>query len=185
MRLNRPQASRLPRQFRLAYLLAPALLIVTLGLGGPAQAAGHTPSRASTMATQATTASHVPSSLATTRDPKVKPDAGCDFTPGTTSNLRITANGPEPTQGSWFTMPSGTSCYDLNLSYVSATDGYEGWLFNSHTGKWSHCALGFVHITAGHHSITDPPYLCTDVKAGTRMAVVQESNTRRSITVED
>lgn len=185
MRFVRPKDTRRPSHFRLVYLLAPAFVIGALALSGPAQAASHVPARASTAATQAITAVQVPSSRATTRSPKVRPDAGCDFTNGTPSNLRLSAKGPAPTAGTVFTMPSGTTCSDLNLSYVSATDGYEGWLQNSHTGVWFHCSRGFVHITAGHHSVTNPPYLCTDVLPGTKMAVVQESSTRRRITVED
>jgi hypothetical protein len=185
MHFNRSKDSRRPNHFRLAYLLAPAFLIGALAIGGPAQAAGHSPARGGIAAARAATAAQVPSSHATTRSPQVRPDAGCDFTNGTTSNLRLSAKGPAPTEGTVFTMPSGTTCYDLNLSYVSATDGYEGWLQDSHTGVWFHCSRGFVRITAGHHSVTNPPYLCTDVLPGTKMAVVQESSTRRSITVED
>jgi hypothetical protein len=152
-----------PHHRRLAYLLAPALLIGAFALGGSAQAAVQAPAAPSAKA------------LA----------AACDFTSGTTSNLRTTANGPAPTGGTVFTFPSGTTCLDLNLSFVSATDSYEGWLENVSTGVWSHCARGFVHITAGQKSTTNPPVLCTDVLPGTPMAVVQESATQRTVTVED
>src|SRR5262249_29692623 len=102
----------------------------------------------------------------------------------TTSNLSLSGSGVHPVQGTIFTKPSATSCHDLNLSFVSATDSYAGWLERSN-GTWFSCAAGFVHINAGHQSTTNPPVLCTNVAAGTNMAVVQESNPRRSITVED
>ena len=71
-------------------------------------------------------------------------------------------------------------CHDLNITKVSATDSYEGWLLNSHTGVWSHCSKGFVRIPAGNAAVV----LCSSVKATTQMAVVQESGTRRTITAE-
>jgi hypothetical protein len=110
--------------------------------------------------------------------------AGCQFTNGTTSNLAVGPNGVHPTGGTIFTKPSNTACHDLNLSFVSATDSYEGWLLGGN-GRWTACSAQFVHINAGHQSTTNPPVLCTNVLAGTQMAVVQESSTRRSITVED
>jgi hypothetical protein len=151
----------------------PAFLIATLALAGSAQAAVGAQARSSVTA-RTNAASHA----------RVNPET-CKFTNGKTSNLKLSPLGPAPVGGTVFTFPSGTSCKDLNLSFVSATDGYEGWLQNSHTGAWSHCKAGFVHIKAGHQSTTNPPVLCTGVLAGTKMAVVQESNTQRSITVED
>jgi hypothetical protein len=109
----------------------------------------------------------------------------CDFPTGKTSNLKLGANGVTPTGGTTWTKPSGTSCADLNVSKVSATDSYEGWLQTSSTGKWAACSKGFVKINSGQQSTTNPPVLCTGVKAGTVMAVVQESATQRSITIED
>jgi hypothetical protein len=163
MRYIQSKDGHWPHHRRLAYFLAPALLVGAFALSGTAQAAAQAPTASSAKA------------LA----------AACVFTNGTTSNLRTSANGPEPTGGTVFTFPSGTSCADLNLSFVSATDGYEGWLQNVQTGVWTHCARGFVRITAGQKSRTNPPVLCTDVLPGTPMAVVQESATRRTITVED
>jgi hypothetical protein len=158
--------SRRHRYLRLAYLIAPAILIASFAVGGSAEAATH--------------AAAAPAAAAALRP--------CTFTNGTTSNLKLGHNGVVPVDGTYFTMPkdpAGTRCRDLNLSYVSATDHYEGWLLNSHTDRWAHCNAGFVKITKGHHSTSNPPVLCTDVLGGTVMAVVQQSNTRRSITVED
>jgi hypothetical protein len=101
---------------------------------------------------------------------------------GKTSNLATGPNGPHPTGGTVFTKPpaSQTTCLDLNLTSVSATDHYEGWLQNSSTGVWSHCMAGFVPFTKGGPA----KVLCSSVKPGTKMAVVQESATQRTITVE-
>lgn len=98
-----------------------------------------------------------------------------------TSNLALGGNGPHPTGGTTFTKSSSSSCNDLNIDFVSATDSYEGWLLNSHTGVWSHCAKNFVHITKGNHPDI---VLCTGVLANTEMAVVQESNTQRTVTAK-
>lgn len=155
-----------PRHRRLAYFLAPAMLIASLAVGGSAEAA-----------TQAVTTRNAAAAL--------KP---CTFIDGKTSNLKLTHNGLVPYGGTYFAMPNNpqdTRCRDLNISYVSATDHYEGWLLNSHTHKWSHCEKGFVKITSGHHSTSNAPVLCTDVLGKTVMAVVQESKTQRRITVED
>lgn len=115
--------------------------------------------------------------------PTVAQASGCVFTNGTTSNLALGASGIHPVGGTIVVKPS-SSCHDLNLSYVSATDRYAGFLERSN-GTWFECSRGFVSISAGHHSTTDPPVLCSDVLTGTHMAVVQASNTRRSITIED
>jgi hypothetical protein len=105
----------------------------------------------------------------------------CVFKNGTTSNLATGGNGVHPTGGTIFTKPSNTTCADLNVTSVSATDHYEGWLENSSTGKWAPCSKGFVLINKGSGQDV---VLCSGVKATTQMAVVQESNTQRSITVE-
>jgi hypothetical protein len=87
-------------------------------------------------------------------------------------------NGVHPVSGTIFTKGSG--CQDLNITKVSATDSYAGWLENSHTGTWAACSRGFVKIAKGNAAVV----LCCSVKAGTLMAAVQESNTRRTITAE-
>lgn len=109
----------------------------------------------------------------------------CDFQRGTTSNLKQSPQGPAPVGGTIWTKPGNTTCHDLNLSFVSATDRYEGWLQNSHTGRWGPCSRGFVRIRAGHQSTTHPPVLCTNVLARTHMAVVAASGVHRKVTVED
>jgi hypothetical protein len=150
--------AKVSRRRKIAYLIAPTILVAGFGVAAASQAA-----HAATL-------------------------AACDFPSGKTSNLKLTANGISPTGGTIWTKPSGTGCSDLNVHSVSATDNYEGWLQNTSTGKWSHCTEGnngFVHITAGTHSTTNPPVLCTGVIPGTPMAVVQESNTQRNITLED
>jgi hypothetical protein len=153
------------------------VLFAAATLGGAtasAQAAVALPARSGATA-RASTASQA----------RVNPDA-CDFTPNfKTSHLKESAQGPAPTGGTIGKFPSGTSCKDLNLSYVSATDGYQGWLENSHTGHWAACAAGYVHIKGGSQSTTNPPVLCTDVLPGTLFAVVQQSSTQRTVTVED
>jgi hypothetical protein len=148
----------------LAYLLLPAILIAGLAVGGAAQAATH--------------AAAAPGASATAH-------SGCKFQNGKTSVLALTHNGVVPQDGTIFKMPGDTSCHDLNLSYVSATDHYAGWLFHSKQDRWLPCSKGFVRITKGHHSTSHPPVLCTGVKAGTLMAVVTESGKKRNITVED
>ncbi|HEY7432477.1 MAG TPA: hypothetical protein VH641_17270 [Streptosporangiaceae bacterium] len=105
----------------------------------------------------------------------------CTVTAGKTSNLALSGNGVHPTGGTIFTKKAGSSCADLNLTAVGATDSYEGWLFNSHTDKWSACSRGFVRINKGSGFDV---VLCSGVLAGTQMAVVQESATQRSITAE-
>jgi hypothetical protein len=110
----------------------------------------------------------------------------CTFTTGKSSKLLHTHDGVVP-DGTYFTMPANpqkTRCRDLNISYVSATDGYEGWLFNSHKDRWFPCHAGFVRITKGHHNPADPPVLCTVVLGTTKMAIAQESNTQHRITAE-
>lgn len=105
----------------------------------------------------------------------------CTVTAGKTSNLALGGNGAHPTGGTVFTKKAGSSCADLNLTAVGATDSYEGWLLNSKTGVWSHCSRGFIKINKGSGFDV---VLCSGVLAGTQMAVVQESNTQRSITAE-
>jgi hypothetical protein len=105
----------------------------------------------------------------------------CTVKSGKTSNLALGSNGPHPTGGTIFVKSSSSTCHDLNIDRVSATDSYEGWLFNSHTSKWSHCQKKFVHITKGKHPDI---VLCSGVLANTKMAVVQKSNTRRTITAK-
>ena len=104
--------------------------------------------------------------------------ASCTVKSGSTSNLALGGNGVHPTGGTIFV--KGSVCKDLNITKVSATDSYEGWLLNSQTGVWSHCSKGFVRIPAGNAAVV----LCSGVKATTQMAVVQESDTRRTITAE-
>jgi hypothetical protein len=104
--------------------------------------------------------------------------ASCTVKSGTTSNLALGPNGVHPVSGTIFT--KGSVCHDLNITKVSATDSYEGWLENSHTGTWAHCSAGFVRIPKGNAAVV----LCSNVGTGTQMAVVQESNTRRTITAE-
>jgi hypothetical protein len=155
-----------------------AIMSVTglLALGGTSQAAVRTTAKAAP-------------AVKVVKVVKGRPDIaaadGCDFPSGTSASLTTGPNGVAPTDGTIFTMPSGTSCYDLNLYYVSATDKYEGWLRNSSTGRWFACSEGWVTITAGYKNPEDPPYLCTDVLPGTEMAVVQASSTHHDIIVED
>jgi len=103
--------------------------------------------------------------------------AGCTVKTGTTANLRQTASGIQPVGGARFT--KGSICLDLNITHVSATDSYEGWLRRAN-GTWFACSKGFVHINAGDAAVV----LCSSVAAGTVMAVVQASNTQRTITAE-
>jgi hypothetical protein len=108
--------------------------------------------------------------------------ASCTFTSGKSSNLSLSGgNGLHPTGGKIFTKPSGSACSDLNVTTVSATDHYEGVLFSTRSDKWSICSRGFIKITKGN---TAPVVLCSGVKATTQMAVVQQSNTQRTITAE-
>jgi hypothetical protein len=159
-------AKHRPRHLLLAYLLLPAILIAGLAVGGAAQAA-----------TRAVAAPSAATAL--------KP---CTFTNGKTSLLVLTHNGVVPQDGTIFHMPNNpqdTRCRDLNISYVSATDHYVGWLYSTKTHRWSPCHAGFVRITKGHHSTSHPPVLCTVVRGRTLMAVVTESGVQRNITVED
>jgi hypothetical protein len=101
----------------------------------------------------------------------------CTTSSGLTSNLALGPNGPHPVGGKiWIKQPPG--CLDLNLLRAPAGDHYEGWLENTSTGEWSHCSAGFLPAP--------PPnrVLCSSVKTGTPMAVVQESGTQRTVTVE-
>lgn len=104
--------------------------------------------------------------------------ASCIIKSGSTSNLATGPNGAHPTGGTIFV--KGSVCHDLNVIKVSATDRYEGWLQNSHTGVWSHCSAGFVRIPKGNAA----KVLCSSVLKGTQMAVVQKSSTKRTITAE-
>lgn len=106
----------------------------------------------------------------------------CEHHSGKTSNLTLIGTGLSPTGGTIWTKPSGSGCSDLKVVSVGASDSYEGWLFDTSTSTWSACSEGFVKIGA---SSTSNPVLCSGVKAGTRMAVVQESSTQRSITIQD
>jgi hypothetical protein len=116
--------------------------------------------------------------LATSGATNAADAASCTVTSGSTSNLATGPNGVHPTGGTIFT--KGSVCHDLNVIKVSATDSYEGWLQNSHTGVWSHCSAGFVRIPKGNAAVV----LCSGVLKGTQMAVVQESSTKRTITAE-
>lgn len=101
----------------------------------------------------------------------------CKVSSGRTSNLALGANGVHPTGGTIFTkQPPG--CLDFNLTGVSASDHYEGWLENTSTGKWHACSAGFLLAPPV------PKVLCTSVATGTPMAVVQESSTQRTVTME-
>jgi hypothetical protein len=103
--------------------------------------------------------------------------AGCTIKAGTTSNLALGPNGLHPTGGTIFT--KGSICLDLNLTKVGAKDGYEGVLERS-DGTWFICGGGFHTISPGDGL----KVLCTNVLAGTNMAVAQKSGTRRNITAE-
>jgi hypothetical protein len=104
--------------------------------------------------------------------------ASCTVKSGSTSNLALGPIGAHPTGGTIFV--KGSVCHDLNVIKVSATDTYEGWLLNSHTGVWSHCSKGFVRIPKGNAAVV----LCSNVAATTQTAVVQGSSTKRTITAE-
>lgn len=104
----------------------------------------------------------------------------CTVKAAKTSNLAVGTHGVHPTGGTTFTKGGGP-CLDLNVTKVSATDGYEGWLFNKHTATWSRCSKGFVTIRKGN---TSDKVLCSGVRSGTLMAVVQKSKTQRHITVK-
>jgi hypothetical protein len=97
---------------------------------------------------------------------------------GTSSNLSNQGgNGVHPVTGTQWTIPSGCGTVNITVTKSSANDSFEGWLFSTSTDTWAHCSAGFVKFTGS--KIT----LCTSVKATTLFAVVQESNTRRSISV--
>jgi hypothetical protein len=101
----------------------------------------------------------------------------CTVTSGKTSNLTTGTVSLVPVGGTIFIkQPPG--CLDLNLTKVSASDHYEGWLLNSSTGQWKPCSAGFVAAPPV------PKVLCSGVATGTHMAIVQESNTQRTITAE-
>ena len=55
--------------------------------------------------------------------------ASCTVKSGSTSNLALGGNGVHPTGGTIFV--KGSVCKDLNITKVSATDSYEGWLLNA------------------------------------------------------
>lgn len=121
--------------------------------------------------------------------PTVAHAAGCDFPFGHTSNLATGPQGVHPVDGTIWTKPGNTTCHDLNVHWVNATDYYSGWLERS-DGSWFQCqdtssGTSWVKINQGSYSRTNPPYLCTDVAAGTHMAIVQKSSTRRNIVIED
>ena len=93
---------------------------------------------------------------------------------GTSSTLRETGNGVEP---SGSTFPTGTCGGTIELTKASS-DSYMGLLYDTNTGKWVYCDNGkFQKWTGG--TLT----LCTGVLAGTTFAVAQESSTEHSITV--
>ena len=103
--------------------------------------------------------------------------AACTVSSGRTSNLAVGGNGVHPTGGTIFTKrPPG--CLDFNLIGVSASDHYEGWLENTSTGRWFACSAGFLLAPPV------PKVLCSSVATGTPMAVVQESGTQRTVTME-
>ena len=121
--------------------------------------------------------------------PTVAQAAGCDFPFGHTSHLAVGPQGVHPVGGTIWTKPGNTTCDDLNVHWVKATDYYSGWLERSN-GTWFQCqdtssGTPWVKIDQGSHSKTNPPYLCTNVAPGTHMAVVQRSSTQRNIVIED
>jgi hypothetical protein len=97
---------------------------------------------------------------------------------GTSSNLSNSGgNGVHPVTGTQWTIPSGCGTVNITLTKSNADDSFAGWLFDSHTDRWSSCSAGFVKYSG--KTIT----LCTGVLSTTKFAVVQESNTRRDISV--
>jgi hypothetical protein len=163
-------AKHRPRHPLLAYLLLAAILIAGLAVGGAAQAATRTAA--------------APSAPTVAKKP-------CTFTNGKTSILMVTHHGIVPEGGTIFKMPAhpkDTDCRDLNISYVSATDHYTGWVFvQTKKGDfWQPCSskIRDVRIRKGHQNIHKPPVLCHLVGGGTLMAVVTESGTQRKITAE-
>jgi hypothetical protein len=139
-----------------------------LALPAAAQAAARTPAHAGA-ATRARTAIHA----------EISPDI-CDFRPGTTGTVAIQPPPPHPEGGTIFTFPSGTTCGDLRLDYVSVTQRYYAWYDDPAEGHWVECAEHpFVH--AGHPR--SRPAVCDDIVPGTQLMVVAE--TKANIVVED
>ena len=97
---------------------------------------------------------------------------------GTSSNLSDSGgNGVHPVSGTQWTIPSGCGTVNITLTKSNANDSFEGWLVDTSTDRWGHCNAGFVKYSG--KTIT----LCTSVKATTLFAVVQQSKTRRNISV--
>jgi hypothetical protein len=188
MRSSQSTGSRRAHRARLAALLTPALLAAPLLLSGSAQAAdGHAvttgakPGQAA-VETAARPASALAGSARTTAHSF---DGGCSFPPGTAASIVESHNGPQPLSGTIFTKPAGSSCHDLNLYYVAATDYYEGFLYWSSLGRWRPCTEGWVRVPAGYQNPQYPPVLCSDITPGTPMAVASASGNHWRIIVED
>jgi hypothetical protein len=101
-------------------------------------------------------------------------------TAGKSNNLKLGTNGPVPVGGTIFTATCTGN--DFDITAVSATDSYEGWLYNTSTDRWSPCAHGWVGIDG---PVSGTVYvMCQDVRAGTEEAIVQSSSHIRNITVD-
>jgi hypothetical protein len=183
MRSSQSTGSRRAHRARLAALLTPALLAAPLLLSGSAQAAdGHavTTGAKPGQAAVETAARPAPALAASALI-----GGGCSFPPGTAASIVESHNGPQPLSGTIFTKPAGSSCHDLNLYYVAATDYYEGFLYWSSLGRWRPCTEGWVRVPAGYQNPQYPPVLCSDITPGTPMAVASASGNHWHVIVED
>jgi hypothetical protein len=183
MRSSQSTGSRRAHRARLAALLTPALLAAPLLLSGSAQAAdGHAVTTGAKPGQAAVEAAARPASALAA---SALIDGGCSFPPGTAASIVESHNGPQPLSGTIFTKPAGSSCHDLNLYYVAATDYYEGFLYWSSLGRWRPCTEGWVRVPAGYQNPQYPPVLCSDITPGTPMAVASASGNHWRIIVED
>ena len=99
---------------------------------------------------------------------------------GKSSNLKLGANGIEPTGGTiWTAVTGGCGTSTISLT-KGAKDSYIGYLQTSSTGKWASCNGGKFKSYSGSGTLS----LCTSVLSGTKFAVVQESNTQHNISVK-
>jgi hypothetical protein len=188
MRSNQSTGSRRAHGYWLAALLTPAVLAAPLMLGGSAQAADGHPVTTAAQPGQATVqlaARPGPAPAVSARTTARGLDAGCSFTFGTASSIVESHNGPQPLGGTIFAKPAVSSCNDLNLDYVGASDYYEGFLYWTSLGRWLPCTEGWVRIPAGYQNAQYPPVLCTGVSPGTAMAVATASGNHWGIIVED
>jgi hypothetical protein len=168
MNASRSANTRRPLCWRLAYPLTLAFVTGMLALPAAAEAAGRTPAGAGS-ATPARTAIQA----------KVSPDI-CDFPHGITGTVAVQPPPPHPYGGTIFTFPSGTTCGDLRLDYVSVSQRYYAWYDDPAKDRWVECAE-HPYVKAGYPR--SHPAVCEDIVPGTQLMVV--AGTKANIIVED